>query len=927
MSSAHPHIVGAVTDASPLSPEDDDDDICPVCESECTCQNRAAPTQSSTNNASIASARSTLTSNASTASGSATTTSLKIKLTLPPSLKFGRRATTGPVGTGVSGVQQRTLLSSSPPNPYDGPASSVFTGTNAHLLAASVLNRTAPKRRGRPPKAIAASREEAKAPLLASRQGSINGIAESDDTHGSSSYRGGKAGKGKQVGTHLAAKKNLAVIRSGQKHKGKTTIGRKASAPKYVKNPIKSFSDDAHSERFPTFVSAASTSSHTSSSDSSGSDSDLSSLDSEVHEETLSLRRGEFTKGENRRVSNEGKRHDHASSSWEIRPRQSSVGLDEEDADIDSSASSGDHEDSETDSESDVADDADEDADTEGGGLEDVDDDDTSSRIGVTFGDGGPGWSDDEESSLDADLFFANLDDSSSESESSPGMHVHDPFDPWSDSEPASSMSADEEDALFLMDIDPSVQVRRAPGEFEFGLELDGLSFGWDGHIPMSNTTSQNLFDLGLGLQAADGDVDMQNSREDDTQSESGGSETVDDMLLKETDGETTEDELVDSDGLPNSRAMMLFRWPTTVSAIDPLSTVGTIPSSPELPPNASESVRIALASFPAKQTASAPTPADILSGRISLEDLEDMEMEKSAGRSYTPFRKHASGAPAMGEFNPVAHSEHASAVIDGKGGCVPSPFPRSQALAKRRRKRLEADCNGSGSGAVDPPSESALSSTQSSDETFTQSQVPTSEAPSTDAIDLDDVLDPSFLDPEPIGYEHDTQSFGQLAMASSVGNGALIRNLSRWDRIPMATFRRTRESAIASNMEGSASDTGLSVFGGMSSLSAMLAQSKPNDKKSRRHSKSKSTVQNDLLTRDGDRTPTPSSGHQAYKASKKELRREKAMMKRKMMAKPAQYRHQQPHRTHHHHPNHKSRAASSMQRGSGNSSGPSFGL
>lgn len=232
----------------------------------------------------------------------------------------------------------------------------------------------------------------------------------------------------------------------------------------------------------------------------------------------------------------------------------------------------------------------------------------------------------------------------------------------------------------------------------------------------------------------------------------------------------------------------------------------------------------------------------------------------------------------------------------------------------------------------IEPPSESVMSSTQSSDEMHTQRSL--SQPSTTDAIDLDDVLDSSYLDSEPMSQGYDIQPFDQSILSDSAASGTHMHSLSRWDRIPMATFRRTRE--IASNMEGSASDTGLSVYHGMRSLlgSAMLTQPKHSDRKSgaarKRSSKGKSghpLAMNDPLSlRDGDRTPT-SSAHQTPKSSKKEVRREKAMMKRKMMAKPAPYRHQQQH-THHHLPNFKSRASSSMQRmGSHGGSSPSFGM
>ncbi|OSX64193.1 hypothetical protein POSPLADRAFT_1073798 [Postia placenta MAD-698-R-SB12] len=882
MSPSHPHTVGHPSGATLLAPEDDDDDICPVCESECTCQNRAAPSR---NDATVSSLHSISTFTASTAASSPAAAgglgALKIRLTVPPNLKYRKHTA------------------------VDAPNS------NIHQSALGVHDPAAPKRRGRPPKAVVAARKAAEAALTA------------QNASGNEVIQGSYGGKGFAIVQGPSGKGN-------QKSKGKTTTGTKA--PGYARATRKAVprgdqSDDASLDRFPTFVSAASSSTHSSSSESSDSDSELSSLDSELEEETQHLIRTEKTKLQ-RGSGNDTiqKRRPH-SGNWETRSRKSSVGVDEEDADVDSdqSCSGEDSEDDETNS--DQHHDEDVDADTEGGGLDDVepDNEETSSRIGVTFGDGAAGWSDeDDESSFDADLFFANLD-GSSDSDSSAERDDFDIFGMGSD-----TLSADEDDALLLMDIDSSVQVRRGQGEFEFGFGLDTLSFGWDGQLFLTSSSPPNVFSW--ELQHGSGDVEMHSTSEQGTESGDDDSATVDELLLAETDGETTEDELIDDDGLPNPRAMMLFRWPSTVSAINPLSTVGAAPTAP---PDASESMRIALASFSAHQGSPAPTPADILAGKISIDDLEDIEMAKSpVEEARAASRRRSGGVPTMGEFVPPVVGTQNAAVIDGKGGCVPSPFPRSKVTVKRSKVASGTECDDSAAGAIEPPSESVMSSTQSSDETAMHTQRSLSQPSTTDAIDLDDVLDSSYLDSEPMSQGYDIQPFDQSILSDSAASGTHMHSLSRWDRIPMATFRRTRE--IASNMEGSASDTGLSVYHGMRSLlgSAMLTQPKHSDRKSgaarKRSSKGKSghpLATNDPLSlRDGDRTPT-SSAHQTPKSSKKEVRREKAMMKRKMMAKPAPYRHQQQH-THHHLPNFKSRASSSMQRmGSHGGSSPSFGM
>ncbi|KAI0924013.1 hypothetical protein AcV5_009385 [Taiwanofungus camphoratus] len=953
MSPSHTNTVGAVTGANLLSPEDDDDDICPVCESECTCQNRVNPTQSGRDSALVPSAPSISISNASATSASPAQTTglqtLKIKFTLPSNLKFRKQPNADHQVHNANITQNGVRLDVSSPEATQSLASSVPTGINSmpQHLALGILDPTAPKRRGRPSKAVVAAREAAKAALAEAQPASGGDTGQS---HDAAQLPSGHVGKSvtplrtlvnaKQAANYDVTKQKPAPAKNAQKSKDRITTVRKGGSTKnLVKNavahlPLADFSDDAHSDRFPTFVSAASTSTHSSSSESSESELELSSLDSEIEAEEINfLIRGDRAKTLTRQqLANEGEpgRYDHASTNnWEIRPRKKSVGL-EGDADSDSGNTSDDEdglsEDSDKDDEEDME------ADTEGDGPVKSEFDETSSRFGVSFGGDRTGWSDDEESSFDADLFFANLDGSSDSDSSSAELHGDEDGDSISDMDLSASLSADEEDALLLMDVDPSVQVRRRDGEYEFGLELDGLSFGWDQALFASNRP-RDIFDVDFDLRTMNADIEMRAAREECSSDTEDQSATMDEMLLEESDGETTEDELVDSNGLPNPRAMMLFRWPSTVSAINPLSTMS--PPPPPALPNASESVRIALASFPAHQSSPLPTPADILAGKISMDDLEDIEMDKGATTPYVVNQRSRGGVPAMGEFVTSPQTMQGSAVIDGKGASIPSPFPRTKVPNKRHRPTTEQSSNGSTSAAELPSDSVQSASLQSSDETLTQSQKQPSEMSPTDAIDLDDVLDSSFLDSSPVHRDHDVQEQEQ---AVATPTGTHIRSLSRWDRIPMAAFRRTREAAIGTNIEGSASDTGLSVYGGMSAMigSPMFVHSKSNDKKSgsaKKRSKVKgpnSVIISPVLipTRDGDRTPTSSSPHHMQGRSKREVRREKAMMKRKMLAKPAQHRHQQQYRPHHHHPNHKSRASSSMQRsGHFGSTSPSFGL
>ena len=207
----------------------------------------------------------------------------------------------------------------------------------------------------------------------------------------------------------------------------------------------------------------------------------------------------------------------------------------------------------------------------------------------------------------------------------------------------------------------------------------------------------------------------------------------------------------------------------------------------------------------------------------------------------------------------------------------------------------------------------------------------------STEAIELDDVLDSSFLDSEPNDPDVETDVPDSQSRSSPLkpGTSPHIHNLSRWDRIPMATFRRTRESATASGVDGAASDSGMGMYRGVGAMMGGMSLFTPPrplglDKMSRasarkkkgRHSHGSSPTL--LPARDGvlgspfvpaSGSGAPQNGHR----SKKDMKREKAMMKRKMTTKTSQPRPHQSNRAHqhhhHHHPNQKSRATNAVQR------------
>ncbi|KAH9935864.1 uncharacterized protein BXZ73DRAFT_45296 [Epithele typhae] len=871
MSLPHAHIVNAGALAPPvhslLQDDDDDlDDICPVCESECTCPKKATVPA-----APLPSAPSTTSFTPSAAhTPAAGKRPLKIKFTVPPNLKSRPKPPTTPTHSGAR----------LGPVPHDaGPSTAKLVGTVGPQS----------KRRGRPPKALSAK----------------NGT-----------------------------KKKAAADDSEYKARGTTGISHLVRKPHQPPAPAPSSSladlSDSTLSDYPTFVPAASNSARSSSSESPD-----SSIDSDSEPDDQFFAHKDDVRHSTKLLpSHVGhKKPLKGGGKWEIKPRKKSVGADEEDDEDstdsgESDASSEDGDDEEDDDDDDV--DADAEADVEGGGMvdADLDDDEADGRIGISFP--GTGWSDDdEESSFDADLFFANLDSDSGAS--SPEAHYADlrAF-PGDSAEHITNFSADEEDALLLMDLDPSVQLRRGEGEFEIGVDLDNL-FGWDGPLFFSSHRSGDSFGLAVGMQAADQDEDMASVSGSEATSSNTGT-----VVMLDSDGDTTEDELVDSDGLPNPRAMMLFQWPSTISAINPMSTVSP---SDDPPTHASPSTRIALASISSQAQShppATPRPADILAGRVSMDDLEDIEMEKAEKKTVVRVRRRrGSYVPVMGNF--VVDDVHATVrtAIVSPGNEVPSFYPRPIRIARPTEP----------SSAQIPPSEVSIcltmstmgppQPTESSEEVHEPSQQSYASDASTEAIELDDVLDSSLLDSEP-SFQEDTDIGDVTSPSSPVKStdSPHMHNLSRWDRIPLATFRRTRESATASGVDGGTSDAGMGAFpyrgigsmmGGMSLFTPprplgldKMSRASARKKKGRHSHGSSPTL---LPTRDGvlgspfvPASGSSSSHNGQSSRSKKDMKREKAMMKKKMAPKSSQHR-CQPQRGHNHHPNHKSRATNAVQR------------
>lgn len=388
----------------------------------------------------------------------------------------------------------------------------------------------------------------------------------------------------------------------------------------------------------PTFISASSSSSDSSSlsslSSSEDSDLDIEDIEDEKQRRIRKARVQRELLGEN--APRQNAHSHHTSNRWDIKPRKRSASETDGEADVDMSSESGDTTESEDEDEPDAV------------GV----DRDGRQKLGVSFAGVVTGWSDGEDSNYDADLFFANLDSSESDSilNAPAGM---------------SSMDADGEDG------DPDQDSGDEIAEAMTLAAAAGLYEGWEGPIVFA----MRDVDVEMNLSPSPGPSrrrrmsssiittdDEEVSRQSINSAAADGGDHFEDeteIELAESDGETTEDELIGPDGRPNKLAMMLFKWPVSVGAIDPMSTLtqGRRRNGP------------AHRHF---------TP------QHEQEDLDG----KSADRINTPDGKTTSTlrtprGPSAGAFQLTSQSvERAkTAIITGLQPALPSPYPRSRRL------------------------------------------------------------------------------------------------------------------------------------------------------------------------------------------------------------------------------------------------------
>lgn len=586
--------------------DEDDDDICPICEGACTCNNKApppipTPLPSSSRQIHIQTLPHALPS-PSLHTHTSVATPLKIKLTIPATLLSRTRLPTSEDRSALPKKQNKSV--------------------DAH-------NRI--KRIARPQK-------------IGSRTTSHPGaIPKAKDKRVPKLPSPAKDTTEESLKRHILVSGSHNLTRSGADPASRRSHDTSAG------NSVKAYGR-SKKQGFPTFVSADEFSSANESSAGSSSSSEESELtdfsDSSIAEEEENFIR--TTEEQRARAHDRARikrellgddmtKRKERQNNWEIRSRKKSVGPSDDGMDVDSD---------ETDDEAEEG--------VEEAKDDDDDDDGTEPARGSYVGIA-TGWSNDEESSFDADLFFTGLSDS----DSGPDISTV----------PGHEAAATEEDNS--TDIGSPVL---AQGIFE-------ITEGWDGSVIFTNglqdgqghldwdfeaNAAQLLIEATTSESNSGSDIRMSGSEGDmgDSEDETDGLEEV-----ESNDGNTTEEELVDEHGLPTARAMRLFRPPVTpLFSINPLSTMSPGPRVQDV------------------LSSQSPLPSDILAGHEFGDEGDDApEPPMSEISSIVLSALSDRGTPRfplMGVFEASKTDSIRHAVIDGSYGAVPTPFQRS----RRRR-------------------------------------------------------------------------------------------------------------------------------------------------------------------------------------------------------------------------------------------------
>ena len=611
---------------------------------------------------------------------------------------------------------------------------------------------------------------------------------------------------------------------------------------------------------------------------------------------------------------------------WIIRPRKKSVGgSDTEQMDVDTDTDDQAH--NQNDQDQDEEDDDEEEEEEEPDELLGVeeDDEDTDGRhryVGLATG-----WSEEEdESSFDADLFFANLSDSSSTSGASS----------------TSTRRRCHSCTPGGIDADQSSSTSESPSKTALPFEV---TENWDGHLIFTNGLVGDAESRGIVDNDFERDaerfMDSVDSDADDSCSSYSGpdhdqlnchplsivpapeSSDTDMFSISDVDagyeedggeadeGDTTDEELGD-DSLPNELGMRLFTLPMPISmgisTINPMSIVSPVGLEKRrdrrgMDVDEDHEER----EMWRRRLRSGPRAADILAGKTVFWEDESgdgyassssnsiVRSGKGKQKAFSPssLTAHASHPrqthiPRRGLFVPTGETRQAIIGDDRKGTDVPSPHPRFYRTTTAPPGGDECDTGNS---------------------TPYPSPVEVEENELACIVELDDVLEASFLD-DSMDRECDVVSSSLTSGSTLEDPSATLttsttipsvvspnKHLTRWDAISIGAFRQTREQAWGSHSRssstvgdyGGVTKNGTSAAG--SPLSALLWQnsgtmSSPlvlplsSTSLSTRHSKSRSSS----LTSHSHSHSQPINNNNPSPTHKtrKERRREKKLLKKK---------------------------------------------
>ncbi|KAL5531669.1 hypothetical protein ACEPAG_4546 [Sanghuangporus baumii] len=824
MSSTHTYTLGEREGDSsqpasmPPNEPEDDDDICPVCESECTCANRSRNVTSLPASCYPAGYLAQDVSKGSNRNGpSARPPSLKIRLTLPP--RSSSSASTK-ASNGRSLLSKRKLKSAATQVALAGESTGEdLPGSSQHSINGETLtnggardikvknNVSIPKKRGRPTKAVISARgavkntSEVKQAEEVTRQ-SIDNVDLARQSKRSVSRRAHQINttakkKGKKLHGAAAASQARAQ-QSRAREKTKDRKGKRRATIDEDESPeLSEPDDDDHPFGLPTFVPALSSSSNSSSSD-SGEDTD-SDCDKGIPPFPLPQHTSPLPLVDNEHVQ----RRREYRNTWDIRVRKRSVGA-EGSSDASMDTDSGEEEEEEEGDDEAEADENEE------------DEDESNTQQLVRYSGIATGWTDDEESSFDADLFFANLSDTSSES--SDDEHTENVGTAFSGNTPNGRTGGPDT---------TSADVTRLPeaaaagflvpfAELERTSENIPFAQSWDTLMDLDIDLSRRL-PLGSLLEPPipgyeEAETVMATSEEEeavaifDVCSQALDEDDVLEIFEDSDGGETTEDEFIEIDGIATPRREVLLRFPASLGAIDPMSTV----SSPVRERERREKVSSPITSS-RKSLRPRLKPSDFLSGRASLQEKVGRIESKSVKSSL----RHPASAPVMGCFTRDSSKAIKHVVIaktdKGSDNVLPCPYPAVRRL--RGRGTSVSIFSRSGSDrSYRSRTPSLLATARSPLETFTSGDFDSPDdvqLPPGEPIQLDDIIDAKLLEPERSDAtmpESTASEIGETletleTCESDSERDRHLENLRRWDTIPIDAFRKTRTFGAANDL------------------------------------------------------------------------------------------------------------------------------